>query len=659
MRTKKTKLGRCCARMCLYLLIVLSHISVFATAEPQWRTKAGITVDRSGIVETILPSDLVQMTEENKCDLRLAGPDNQKRAFELYWREQVGDVKKQLVSETVFLDNNHTFVWEAPVPDKFVLDRLLVHISGQNFTGQIDVYGHMDDKWQTLVENAAVYKTADALASKIVIPENAYDKIRLHVKGYDARIRESLVPIKAVYAMGKTTGKDYFEDALQLPFARSQTDDAVVIDAVLPGKGLWITSLEIITEAQFQGDWEIGRETISKGQKQFVAVHKGRRSFVDHQQSVFTIKLDRKWQSRSLVVKLHTDDRYIGTIKTIQANVNLPRLVFMADKPGTYTASTGTGDTTDILKYPGDKYRSPDMTLLFGTAEKNTLWQMDSLVQKYHIKGGGFDPAGYTWQALVTVPEPGYYRLALNLAASMDPNRSAVRIVKDKVQIPYISGRTQSTALNLSVAPEFDSEKNQTVWKIELPTASGYWQELVFHSHGIFKRNLRFMRPKPGNMGWQPWQYAVWENRSLKETAFHLNLHHLPEDVTEIRLEMDHGDNQPVDISGIQAKYSAPTLFFLAYSPGQYDIYGGNSEARTPQYDLSLIENELLSALPKKAVMGDIEQIKPSVFSHRLMSAFKDTGWGLYAVLGLVTLVMIIIVIRLFPKAEPKKGENS
>ena len=652
MRTKHTEHGRCCISMWFCLVLVLSAICVSAAAEQLWRTKAKITADASGMVEAILPSDLIQMTKENQSDLILTGPDKKKRAFELYWREPVGEVKKQLISETVFLDNNNTFVWEAPVPDKIVFGTLLVNISGQNFTGQIDVYGHFDDGWKALVENAAVYKTADTVASKIVIPEDAYDKIRLYVKGYDTRIREALIPIKSVYALGKTTGKDYFEDTLPLPFARSRTDDAVVIDTVLPGKGLWITSLAITTEAQFQGDWEIGNETISKGQKQFVAVKKGRQSFVDHQQSVFTVELDQKWQSRSLVVKLHTGNRYIGTIKTIQATVNLPRLVFMADKPGTYTAYTGTGEMADILRYPGDKFRTPDITVSFGTAEKNALWRVDSLVEKYQLKGGGFDPAGYTWRAPTNVPEPGYYRLVLNLEAGMDPNRSAIRIVKENAQVPYISGRIQSTFLDLSFEPVFDQKANRTVWEIELPKPSKYWQELVFHSKGIFKRNLRFMRPKPGSMGWQLWQNAQWENRNPEETAFHLNLRHFPDDASKIRLEMDHGDNQPVDIHSVQVRYASPSLYFLAHSAGVYDIFGGNPDAKAPQYDLTLVENELLSVLPGEITMGDIIPAKPLTVKHRLLAAFKDTGWGLYAILALVTLVMIVIVIRLFPKAE-------
>jgi hypothetical protein len=31
---------------------------------------------------------------------------------------------------------------------------------------------------------------------------------------------------------------------------------------------------------------------------------------------------------------------------------------------------------------------------------------------------------------------------------------------------------------------------------------------------------------------------------------------------------------------------------------------------------------------------------------------FEDKSWGLYAVLGAVTLILMIVIARLFPKAE-------
>jgi len=35
--------------------------------------------------------------------------------------------------------------------------------------------------------------------------------------------------------------------------------------------------------------------------------------------------------------------------------------------------------------------------------------------------------------------------------------------------------------------------------------------------------------------------------------------------------------------------------------------------------------------------------------------AFSDRGWGIYAILGLVTAILLVLIVRLFP--EEKKAE--
>jgi hypothetical protein len=621
-----------------------------AQADDQWRSRAHIDSAAPGIFEAIVPPELVNLSESQQMDLTLNGPDLQPRAFELYWREPVGELRHTLTPSRVQLDPNQVFIWEADIPEKLDVKSLHVKMAGQNIIGSIDVEGFGRGGWSLLVRHAAVFKTNGGLSAQIAIPKARYDKLRLRLSGYDQRARQALSPIETVVAVGDRQGKDFAEQLLPIAFVRSQSEEAVIIEAALPGDGLWIQSLTISTQAQFQGAWQVGREIITDGRKRFTTLLSGTMQHVGPTPQRLAIDVQKQWPGRSLVIKLYPGDRYIGAISTIEAMVRLPRMVFAADKAGRYTAFSGAQKKVRVLAHPGNTARQAQMQLAFTAPEINPQWRLVSLLEKYQLKGGPFDPQGYTWRSPITIATPGYYRLPLNLEASLKPHPAAIRIVKDNTQVPYITGRVDNQTIDLDTGLTYEADSNTTQGIVRLPQASAHWQQLTLHATGLFKRRVELQQPKPGNLGWQSWQHATWESRGEQATALRLSLRNFPTDANEIRLVIDHGDNQPVTISKITASYSAPTIYFLAHAAGEYLIYGGNPQATAPQYDLSLVQAELQADLPAQATMGALDPFNRPGWKNRLNALFKDTGWGLYAVLALVTVVLLTVIVRLFPK---------
>jgi hypothetical protein len=280
-------------------------------------------------------------------------------------------------------------------------------------------------------------------------------------------------------------------------------------------------------------------------------------------------------------------------------------------------------------------------------------------VEKYRLMGGPFNPDGYAWRAPIAIPAPGYYRLALNRQAGLAPRDAGVRIVRDDCQVPYVAGRLEDRTLELNPAVDYDAQKNLSTWTVHLPQASAYWKELTFYAGGIFKRTAEFQIPKTGHQSWQPWHRMTWENRGEQDAVLRLSLDDVPDDVQAIRLVMAHGDNQPIAITRITAGFTVPTFYFLARAAGDYAVYGGNPDAGIPRYDLSLVQDELFSTLPTEARMGALESLGPSQWRSRIGAAFKERGWGLYAVLGLLTLMLVVVIVRLFPKPGDKQPSGS
>jgi hypothetical protein len=630
-----------------------------ALADETWRTRGELSVATAGIVETILPPELVSRADDGTLDLTLAGPDGLARSFELFWREPVADRRRVLTARQVTLDTHERLVWEGPVPDGLVVREVSVQLGTADAIGRLDVEGLRQGQWELLVQNAAVFKAGGAPRATIALPQGAYQSLRLRLSGLDRRARTSLAPIQEVTVVGAPTGRDYALQPIDLAFQRAETDGHIVIEAVLPGSGLHLRNVQMETEASFQGAWQLGRETIAAGRKAFVVTQSGRVEYVGRQPQRLTVALDRPWPGSSLVVRLNAGERFIGAITALRAEARLPRLVFAAERPGRYTLSTGGGQRVPLLEQPGDALRRADLQATVTAILTNPLWRPASLVERFQLKGAPFDARGYTWRAPLEIPEAGYYRLALSLEATLKAAGRPLRIVQEGAQVPYIQGRLESQGIDLPVAVHFDTQKNRSQWTIQLPGAGGAWQALSLHAEGLFSRRVQWERPKPGNLGWEPWRTVAWENRDVRETALRLDLADLPPDVDRLRATIDNGDNAPITISKITARYNAPTVYFLAHGPGPYQLYGGNPQAAPPQYDLSLVQSELLAVLAQETRMGALEFFRQPGWQTHLAAAFKESGWGLYAVLGLVTLVLIVVIVRMFPKGAPAKMEDN
>jgi hypothetical protein len=64
------------------------------------------------------------------------------------------------------------------------------------------------------------------------------------------------------------------------------------------------------------------------------------------------------------------------------------------------------------------------------------------------------------------------------------------------------------------------------------------------------------------------------------------------------------------------------------------------------------VEAHLAGVLPKTVEMGTVASVGSAGLRNAFVGAFEGKSWGLYAVLGAVTLILMFVIARLFPKAE-------
>jgi len=640
----------------LSLLLLLLASPHPALADQQWHYQASAQVTQLGLIESVLPAGVFFGTDgavnTSQLDLTLVGPDNNPRSFELFWKGDTGPRTLSLKPSRLLFDKKRMLVWEADSPKDLLVETVKIDVDALQTMGTVKIEGLDAKGWHVLAENAALYSTGGRFAAEIIIKPAIYLKLRLSFKGYDKRFRETTLPVTSVTLAGKNAAQDFAGQSVPLKFS-DKTDERVrVLSTTLPGLGLWIEKLEIATEAQFQGNWELGAEVVNGGKLEFQKLFSGSVETVGKKGALLEIPMNAHWGTRSLVLRLDSANRYVGAIKSMAITVNLPRMIFYADKAGVYLAQAGMGSQVNIQETPGDKERKVSSVASFSAMQENPQWQPVSLLAKYAVAGGPFDGKGFRWQSRLPVAEAGYYRLVLNRDASLRQGFGTVRIVKDGLQVPYFSGPSEERKIDLAVTPEYDKKKNRTSWIVELPDRSADLGELSVETIGIFDRTVQFEVPMQGHAGWQAWRTMRWQNATQSSSVLHVALAGLPRDASKLRITMEHGDNRPIELRNPKVSYLAPALFFLAPTAGDYALYGGNEKIAPAKYDLTLVNAHLADVLPKSVEMAKVESISSAGFKNVFLGAFEDKSWGLYAVLGAVTLILMIVIARLFPKAE-------
>lgn len=638
------------------LALILFSSPLPALADQQWHYQASAQVSQPGLVETVLPAGVFFGTDgaakTSQLDLTLVGPDGNPRSFELFWKGDTGPRSVALKPSRLLFDKKRMLVWEADAPKDLLVETIRIDVDALQTMGTVKIEGKDAKGWHELAENAALYSTGGRFAAEIIIKPAIYEKLRLSFKGYDKRFRETTLPVTAVTLTGKNAAQDFAQQSVALKFS-DKTDERVrVLSTTLPGLGLWIKNIELTTEAQFQGTWELGAETVSGGKLQFEKFFSGTVTTVGKNGALLEIPVNSYWGMRSLVLRLDPGKTYVGAIKSMAILANLPRMIFYADKAGAYLAQTGLGSQVNIQQSPGDKERKISAVVVFSATQENPQWQPESLLKKYAVAGGPFDGKGFRWQSRLPVGEAGYYRLVLNREASLRQGFGTVRIVKDDMQVPYFSGPSEERKIDLAATPEYDKNKNRTTWTVELPDRSSELRELTAESAGIFDRTVQFELPLQGRAGWQVWRTMRWQNATQSPSVLRVSLADLALDASKLRITMEHGDNRPIELRKLQASYGAPALLFLASASGEYSLFGGNEKVGAAKYDLTLVQAHLADVLPKTVEMGKVESVSSAGFKNAFVGAFEDKSWGLYAVLGAVTLILMIVIARLFPKTE-------
>ena len=589
----------------LFLITLLVAFSPVYGKESSWLTRAEISVSATGTVETYLPADLHKVfpngPEKGNFDLSLAGPDQNRRAFELYWRETSEAAQMRLDADhTEWLDDG-SLLWEARLPENYLVSSILVNLPGMQNAAKASFLGQSGPNWETLGENVALLKpsaNSSFATANIQIDEKLFSRVRIKLTGLNKEFKKTPVQTLKVFCEGRRLGENYLYRVETLEFEEVTRDEDSEVRVNMPGTGIYVESVEIHTEAMFQGKWCLGSEKVVLGQEQFQAQKDGEIIGVSPSPMQFNVPVMQAWNDRTLIVTLKSDS-YFGKIQKVVAKLRLPRITFAAEVPGSYFLLAGTGQNKTVAENPMSSDRSFVSKLSFKPAELNKAAQAENILENLVVPGGPFSARNYGWKATVSVPAPGFYQLRLSPQVALENQLSGLRVVHDNQQVPFFSGRYLEREIPLSLNQDLNSADNQTILSLRLPSGQNQPRYLKVKTFGIFDRTVFFQKHESGKVGWQTWKTVRWQNSENRPTEIHLSLSGFPSDQKDLRLVINNGSNQSIKIDGISAWYRTSDLYFIGAKAGEYLLYGGNQTAKSPKYDLELIQNRLLEMIPQ------------------------------------------------------------
>ncbi len=300
----------------------------------------------------------------------------------------------------------------------------------------------------------------------------------------------------------------------------------------------------------------------------------------------------------------------------------------------------------------------PRLAQALGTAaasvepeEANPLFKRDPPLRFAATLGAPLDPSKWRRErAISRITEEDVYTITLRAAdlATLRPDLADLRVVNhDNKQVPFL------------IDPDFADER--VALKIQRPATAPAHRSLfslgpkgagpgdpatrvsrieIEVSDAFFERPARILHST---------------NQTQREVPFSLTLSRKPPSSSPLvlgasapldamTLEVDDGDNAPLDLRSAVAIVRVPRIVFKA-APGTLRLLLGNRSAEAPRYDIAGLRSELLaySAIAAHAgALGDNQGSRPSLFSGFDTAPRGALVWTaiLVAIVALVALTL-------------------
>lgn len=646
--------------------LCLVAISTATAALPSaWLHEQPFTVPAAGLVKLNLPASTLGAARPGLDDVRVIDDNGAEVPWWIARRAPATRKESQPAkSFSVSIAGHQTIiVLETGLTNS--IDEVTLDTPARHFIKGAQIEGsHNGANWHTLSQGQPIFREPDG-ASKLylTIPRGPWASLRLTVDDD----RSQAIPftgarVEIAPAASEPEATENIEAKI-VARAETPTESQLTID--LGVANLDITDLQIQTTAPLftrsvtVAVPEISRNSISEQPVARVAIF---RIAVEGEPASenLLVPVRRQIRARQLVLIVKNGNSPPLPISSVRVQRRLIYLLFLAQHSGTYHLLTGNpqcaAPSYDVAEMNVNPNSAPVSGITLPAPGNNPDYCKPDTLPGITNNGAPLNVSAWSFRKPVTVSGNGAQELQLDIdvLANSQFDLRDVRLVQSGNQIPFILEDYVGASISATATTDSPMPGN-TRWTIRMPKKGLPVKILTCTTETpLFRREMTLSQNLTDERGAEyrdVLAHEIWQ-RTPDQTnrEFSLTIP-IPLSSEIICLETHNGDNPPIELSNFRFLYPVPRLLFKSTAKDPVFLYYGNAKATTPEYDLTLVGNELLAAEKSTAKLGPQEELKGTSGTPRLAGAGH---WIFWFALGAVVVVLLWLISQLLPKTPPQ-----
>ncbi len=652
------------------LAVAVCNVALAVSFPADWKYYQTIEITETGLVRISVPLETLDAARPDLADLRIYDPEGREVPFRL--DRPAADPPKLRATENlrVTMSTNATVLTFDTGTERAV-DQISIETPAQEFIKSVTVEGSKDGAhWELITSQQPVFRRAGVIKPHVLFSPGAWPKLRVTID--DAR--SAPIPVTGV-TVRETAPEPPPEEPLELRIIeRDESPGQTRITLAAAGANVTLAGLQIeASDPLFTREVKLAYREYLEGEIRNRLLAQGTiyRVALEGQPAVSntTFATGVTIPTRELILTILNGDSPPLAITAIRATRRPVYATLLAAKPGQFNFICGNDKCAapryDLTGLPTDVKSASVRPRAVTALANNPAYRPGEPAPEIPDIGTAIDLSKWRFRKRIGLAGPGVHELELDpeTLAGAAIELEDVRIVRAGKQIPYLLERPGTMRSIVPQVEKADDPKRPTFsfWRLKLPWPGVPVTHLFCDTEApFFERKVAVTEQVPDERG-NPYTVnraaATWR-RTPEQGRGKLVLTLAPPVTDTVVLEVENGDNPPLELKNFELRYGVKRLIFKSGTNEPVYLYYGNDRAARPRYDIDLAARQLLAAPKLKASLGPAEPLKKSAFIEGSWLAGR-AGWLFWAVLAGVVVALLIVIARLLPKSQQTAQQDS
>ncbi|MEZ5299765.1 MAG: hypothetical protein R3F11_03720 [Verrucomicrobiales bacterium] len=620
-----------------------------------WEFRQPINAAEPGFNEIDLAPGILDVASADRADLRLADAEGNEVPFLYAVPPPASTFVQDRFKLELLPDQTRITV---PIPAGRRADSVALETPSPAFIKPVMIETEQPDgTWRMLVESASIYRENGAEQLNLKFPSAVGAAVRLTI---DDRRNEAIPVSGLVLALAAVEPPPPIAFKPEI-VGRAELLGRTRIDLDLGAANLDLLSLAPETpEPAFRRSVAIYAETADHSELVEQKIAEGIWARPNSSGEALGFPGGLRVHARRIVLMIENGDSPPLVAESFAASRQPVRIRFRAGAPGDYWLYAGNPlarqPVYDLAALAGELHWEPAAPAQAGDVASNPGFVRAAQAPSIPLIAAAFSEDGWMYRRAVEAQGPGIQSLELpaRVLAVTRSDGSEWRVVRGGRQVPFVVERPVAERAVAVAAVEDPDPKRPAVsrWKLPLPeeglpvsgiacrvstkpfSRSVALVEVTKDSYGQSRRRVLGSADWSASLdGASAEFFAKAGSRPVGGTLF---------------LEIENGDNAPLQIGGFRIFYPIVRLVFRSDELGGTTLFYGNKMAMAPDYDLGTAMASIRRAPRSEAALGAEVELEaagrgPSEIGGR-------PGWLFWIAIAAAVAVLLGVLAKLLPK---------